>query len=187
MSWSAPFCGPNTVAAPIGPSSGCSTSVAAISSTSASRALAASSPPRASIIPRPPSVQELPPSPTTIRPAPASHRGGDQLSDPSAVCGQRGLHCRRAAEQRQPAGLRTLDVGRARVTVVENPVGVHLVGQRTADRAGFAARRRGPPARRRIPGPPSDCGASVSSSPGRALRQPSAIASAACTAVRLSP
>ena len=36
VSGSAPFCGPNTAAAPIGPSSGCSTSVAAISSTPSS-------------------------------------------------------------------------------------------------------------------------------------------------------
>jgi hypothetical protein len=58
-----------------------------------------------------------------------------------AVRGQRGLHRRRATQQRQPAGLRAFDVG----------------------------------------------GPGVNASSGRPRRQPSAIAWAASTAVRLSP
>ena len=60
------------------------------------------------------------------------HRGRDQLAHAPAVRGQRGLDSGRAAEQRQPAGLRALDVGRAGIAAVEYPVGIHVVGQRTA-------------------------------------------------------
>ena len=61
------------------------------------------------------------------------HCGRDELPDPPAVRRHRGLRGRRSAEQRQPAGLRALDVCGARVGVVEHPVGVHLGGQRAAD------------------------------------------------------
>ena len=37
------------------------------------------------------------------------------------------------------------------------------------------------------PGPPSDCGAMTTSSPGRPRRQPAEMDSAAATAVRVSP
>ncbi len=67
------------------------------------------------------------------RPRPPSTAAAISCSDPSAVRGQRGLDGRRTAEQRQPAGLRALDVGRARLGVVEHPVGVDVVGQRAAD------------------------------------------------------
>ena len=48
-------------------------------------------PPSASISPRPPSVQALPPRPTTIRRRTGLQRRGDQLADPAAVRGDRGL------------------------------------------------------------------------------------------------
>jgi hypothetical protein len=139
----------------------------------------------ASIIPLPPSVQELPPSPTTIRRAPSLHRGRDQLSDSllcaaSAVCDRR-----RTAEQRQPAGLRALDVGRARTVVVET-------------QSASTSAANGPLTRMRAPLADAsgehvdESGSSVGlrgerqSSPGGPA-PPSAMASAACTAVRLSP
>ena len=89
----APFCGPYTAAAPCGPSSGLSTSLATTTSTSPismspemsifSRLRRAAPPngsscpsasrkrtPSACIMPAPPSVQALPPRPSTIRRAP---------------------------------------------------------------------------------------------------------------------
>jgi hypothetical protein len=64
------------------------------------------------------------------------HRGGDQLSHSPAVRGQRGLHGRRATQQRQPAGLRAFDVGGPGRGRVEHPLRGHLRGQRAAHAKG---------------------------------------------------
>ncbi len=124
----APFCGPNTAAAPAGPSSGARTSVrqatppggggrspdrsAAASPASAppprarSRAAASGNrAPSAASAPVPPSVEAEPPSPITIRRAPASSARADQLADPGGVRAERvGLR-----QQRQPGGAGQLD------------------------------------------------------------------------------
>ena len=173
VSGSAPFCGPNTAAAPIGPSSGCSTSVAAISSTPASSSLGRR---RARRAPR-----SCPGRRRCRRCRPARRRSGSRRPRSAAamswptplLCAASAVsHGRRTAKQRQPAGLRALDVGRARLGVVEHPLGVDLVVQRPAD----TRRVRRSPSRLAStstnPGPPSDCGARVSSSSGRDLRQP---------------
>ena len=77
------------------------------------------------------------------------HRGGDQLSHSPAVSSQRRLHGRRAAKQRQPAGLRALDVGGRGRGRVEHPLRGHLVGQRAASREACEPHRSCLPARRR--------------------------------------
>ena len=141
MSGSAPFCGPNTVAAPIGPSSGCSTSVAAMSSTPASSSRAAARRARVVLLTSVPSAATAvgacaaaEPHHDPLRACP--HRGGDQLSHSPAVPGQRGLDGRRATQQRQPAGLRAFDVGGPGRGRVEHPLRGHLPGQRAAHAKG---------------------------------------------------
>ena len=87
-------------------------------------------------MPLPPSVQALPPSPTTIRPAPACTAAAISCPTPllcaaSAVCTVGG-----PPKQRQPAGLRALDVGGPGRGRVEHPLRGHLFGQRAAHAKG---------------------------------------------------
>ena len=107
---SAPFCGPNTLAAPQGPTRGYSVSDAAISSTSASCSRAASRPPSSVIIPFPPSVHALPPQPDHDPRRPGPQRLRDELPDAVAVGRQRGLRGGRTVQQGQAAGLRAFQV-----------------------------------------------------------------------------
>ena len=67
---------------------------------------------------------------------PGAHGGGDQLSHPPAVRGQRGLRSRRTAQQSQATGLCTLDVGGPGRGRVEHPVRGHVLGQRAAHPEG---------------------------------------------------
>ena len=118
---------------------------------------ACASPPSASTSPRPPSVQPLPPRPTTILPRPGRNAASMSWPTPRLCAATAVAHGRRAAEQRQPAGLRALDVGGR-----GSRSNTHSASTSSASGPDTRLCRRSPSRLASTPtkpGPPSDCGA----------------------------
>src|SRR5215470_16413369 len=199
----APFCGPNTAAAPRGPSSGAVTSARQVtppggggrSRLRSALASAASAPPpggsgrpaasrnrapSAASAPAPPSVEAEPPSPARIRVAPESS-ARPRTSPSPVVCAPIGSG--RASSGRPLA--------RASSTTATRP-GSRSQRQRTRSPPGpvtWAWRQRAPAtvaaSTSRVPSPPSASGSRVTWSPGRTASQPAASAAAAAAALAL--
>src|SRR5215467_2099790 len=200
---SAPFCGPNTAAAPRGPSSGAVTSARQVTPSGgggrsrlrSALASAVSAPPpggsgcpaasrnrapSAASAPAPPSVEAEPPSPARIRVAPES--SARPRTSPSPVVWA-------------PIGSGRASSGsplaRASSTTATRP-GSRSQRQRTGSPPGpvtWAWRQRAPAtvaaSTSRVPSPPSARGSRVTWSPGRTASQPAASAAAAAAAVAL--
>ena len=143
-------------------------------------------PPSSSISPRPPSVQAEPPNPTTMRVAPRVQRRGDELANAAAVRRQRGLRCRRAAEQRPVRRPARIPGTRS---ATQRPAPTRRARRRPAGR-GPALPAFAQPAGQHVDKARSAVGLRRDDDRGhRADRcaSPSAMAAAASTAVRLSP
>ena len=203
---SAPFCGPNTVLAPCGPSSGLSTSVAATSRTPRSRGAPSSAAhggqrrpavrqrvarprpagrrPSAASRPAPPSLVAEPPSPITTRRAPLSTAAATSSAQPVRGGGLRvALGRGRAGAGRTP-GRSPRRRSRRRRSSRTSPA----TGRPSGSTVGTGtAGRRGPRrARRRSPGPPSASGRIEQLVVRRRRsRQPSATAAATSGADRV--
>ena len=125
-------------------------------------------------MPRPPSVHALPPSPTTIRPAPRAPPR--RSAGPLPCCARRAPSARsagrRAAPGRRPARTRC----RRSPTRRRTPTRRDVLGPAGRRRAACRSPPSRPASTSTKPGPPSDCGASVSRRRGGRGRQPSAIA-----------
>ena len=199
----APFCGPNTAAAPSGPSSGFVTSVATATLTPVSRSRtgvssvdatrdsvpppsptgapnASSTPaPSAPSIPAPPSVLAVPPTVRTSRVAPcisasASSSPTPQVCAPSAVSG---LGSTNSIPHARADSMYAVPSSTAYRALTASSSGPRTVSRTI--RAPAASRTSS------VPSPPSATGQVTISASGNASRTPSAIASAASTAVRL--
>ena len=176
---SAPFCGPNTRAAPHGRAAGIRRRWRRSARRRPAGRARSSSPPSSSTSPRPPSVHGAAAQPDHDPARTRAQRRGDELADSPAVRGQRGLRRRRAAEQGQPAGLRAFQVRGRRAASNTHSA---CTSWRPAGRDTAQCRRS--PSRLAStstkPGPPSDCGATMNviaagapaSSPSRWRRRP---------------
>ncbi len=197
----APFCGPYTAGAPLGPVSGLSTSLASTSSTDDSRASrpdrsararSASPPPpggtgspsssrnrapSADSMPAPPSVVALPPTPNTMVRAPASSAARSSSPEPyvEAVSGAK-----------TPAGRRCNPLASAISTTAVSPLSANAAVTSWPSGPATRTSRRSKPAATAastVPSPPSATGSASTRRSGTTRRSPAVTRSATCTAV----